>query len=233
MKISFYASATNAYLFKELIRLSLHDGHDVSVIVPNGQYKNYFDDILPQNKILYLFENFDKLYANYTDITLDVQSDNIYKILASDKDGYVHEDRTNQLNSAQTMYNIYQKFLLENRPEYIVFPDVETVDGLILINLCYKLSIEPLYFVHTRLLGMSFISDTCYEQMPTYFGNYTENDTIKAKELVETVASGKKIDPMTTAIQVENSQIVKIKVPPLIKRMFKSYYIRFKYDIIR
>lgn len=168
-------------IFRELVQLLLKEGHECFVIILHGQYKDFYKNLLDSQNVLYLYENFDSEFKVYNDISFCFECDNIFKILSSDKDGYIHEDSLFQLNCAQTIYNLYKNFLLKKQPEIAIFPDVETIDGLILINLCKALKIEILYTVHMRMLGTSFFSCSNYETLPNYFGDYTNEDIKKAQ----------------------------------------------------
>jgi hypothetical protein len=194
MKIAVYAFANTAFFFRALIA-SLGHRKDVewSVVIPRGHYVSLFDGVVPASHKLYLYADFNARYARDRFIdgfACPPGADNIYVSLSKDKDGYCHLDKEEQLRRAATIYRIYKEFLTRVRPEYMLFPDLEVVDGFILINLCYELGIVPIYYVSTRLLGRCFFSYNCYEELPAYFGEATDEDRARATSLLRRVRDG-------------------------------------------
>jgi len=233
MKIFFYAFANTPYIFNEVVKLAKIKKVDIEwgMIYPRRVYIDSLLDFI-DNK-LYLFENFDKVYQEiiYEDIVFqdDKWIDNIYSILESSKFGYKKEKGKKQLKVVYAIYQIYREFLLKTKPDYVVFPDIETVNGVLLLNICRELDIEPIVSVHTRQLDKSFFSNDYRESLPIYFGDFTQNNIEEAKKFIE--------HPIKKAIignqrekDIVEDKIIITPPPNILKRLINSIYIFFKYE---
>ena len=85
------------------------------------------------------------------------------------------------LRRAAATRDVYRDFLDRTRPDYVLFPDVETVDGFVLVDLCASLGIGILYYVGMRILERGFFSDDPNERLPRYFGGYDDSDLTVAR----------------------------------------------------
>lgn len=191
VKLMFYNFSNTFFFFNEVAK-ELEKIAKIAFIFPRGHHLKKS----PKNiKKYYLYEDFNEVYKqSSTKNETYLKRDNIYKIIECDKneaynEGYKSLDKNNQLKLINTIYKIYKKFLEDFEPDYVVFPDVESVDGNILINICYELEIEVIYTVHLRQLGTSFFSNSIYETLPTYFGSYNNEDIKKATFLVNNFLS--------------------------------------------
>ena len=212
-KVVFYSFSQTILFFKEFSKFF----EEYKFIIPRGNYLY----LLEKNEYLYLYDKFEKYLQKNIDFNL--KKDNIYKILEGDKnenynEGYKSLDKEEQLKLVKTIYYIYKNFLLEYKPDFVIFPDVETVDGNILINICYELGIEVVYFVHMRQLGKSFFSNSLYETLPCYFGNYTKKDLDLAKDFIDNFfeLSSRNL------IHNWNNEKIDIQLPSLISRTITS-----------
>ena len=191
MKIAVYAFATTAQFFRTLIRLTETEADvEWSVILPRGHNVRMFDGVIPPERLCYLYANFNARYrqsASVEEVPSSRNAESLFLSLYRDKDGYRHLDKDEQLRRAVTIYGIYKKFLQRVRPDFILMPDIEVVDGFILLNLCYELGIEPIYYVNGRFLGGVMFARTCSEDLPRYFGGYDLDDIKRARELLEFV----------------------------------------------
>ncbi|MBW1616783.1 MAG: hypothetical protein JRJ49_09685 [Deltaproteobacteria bacterium] len=230
MKIFFYAFTNIAFFFNEVIKESLLKKEHVEwgLIFPKAVYKKSADKIVKKENILYLYENFNKIYKKIDnfDFGFKVEENSIYKMIQSSKANLTFMDSKKQLKIAKATYVIYKNFLLKNRPDYIVFPLLETVDGFILINLCYELGIKPIYCFHTRVFGNQMFGTTVYQDLPVYYGGFEEKDVIKAKRFLDDFYKGN-IAAFSTAKEWTNTDTVKIKKEKFFKRTIKSLFYRF------
>jgi hypothetical protein len=227
MKLLFYAFSTTVFFFKEVVKILQEKDKDIECkfILPRGHFFNFVKD-----SAFYLYENFNEIYNKmpcYNITTLP--KDNIFKILEIDKNedynyGYKSIDKNEQIKRINTIYSIYKEFLKKFEPDYVVFPDVETVDGNILINLCYELNIEVIYTVHLRQLGTSFFSSTIYETLPVYFGKYSERDLKRANYLLENFFS---ISSRNLLKTWEGTDKINLEMDNLIKRSIRSLKLSF------
>ena len=233
MKIAVYAFANTAYFFHALIREAQRTGEiEWSVILPRGHCRNLFGGLLDDDHVFYLYRDFDRQYERTTPpfhFRFPDGADNIFLSLSKDKDGYRHLDKDEQLRRGATIYALYRIFLESARPDYVLFPDLETVDGFILINLCYELGIEPIYYVGTRNLGRSFFTHSPNEALPCYFGRYTAEDLNLAAEALALFASGQ-LSPTRMASAFSGNSVAPAKQPGLLSRMLDNVAVYFRYE---
>lgn len=190
MKICVYAFANTGYFFTRLLEESRRREETVewSAILPRWHHRRRFEKLLNPEKVVYLYERFDEIYESLDTKTarfgFSLESDNELLCLLKDKAGYRFLDSDDQLRRAAAITTIYRTFLERERPDYLIFPDVEVVDGFLLLALCKSLGITPIYYVGMRLLGGGFFSTDCYEQLPIYFGPVSEVDQKNAEHLL-------------------------------------------------
>jgi hypothetical protein len=181
-RILFYGFATTNFFFREVVRKLQDVGHkpsNLGVVFPNGQYRKFYNGILPDDNTCYLYRNYNAVYAevqrdrNYTVIRQDF-IDNAFMILAADKGGFRYLPSGDQLDNLETIFRIYSEFLDRFRPDYIVFPDIEVVDGYLLYNMAKARNIPIAYYFHLRNLGQGVLGDSITEDFPPYFGAVTD-----------------------------------------------------------
>ncbi|MDE2165858.1 MAG: hypothetical protein KGJ66_05920 [Alphaproteobacteria bacterium] len=229
MKICCYAFAGTALFFRALVKLCRTSGDDVewSVIFPQAPFRDSFDDVIPATRRLYLYEDFDRVYRQTLppyDWRNSVGVENIYRTMARDKGGYRHLDKDEQFHRAATIAKIYREFLELTRPDYVLLPDVEAVNGYILMNLCNELSIPMLYYVDLRLLGRGFFSTQLDNALPPYFGEYTDDDLAAARDVLAAFRAGK---PRAAGNRYPPMRLPK---PPLLRRVVRNTWLRWRYE---
>lgn len=233
MKIAVYAFANTAYFFEALTRESRGMADiEWQVILPRGHYRHLFEGLIAPENLFYLYQNFKREYQRARppfEFAFPNQADNIYMSLSKDKDGYRHLDKNEQLRRAATIYSLYRAYLQRARPDYVIFPDLETVDGFILINLCYELGIEPVYYVGTRNLGRSFFTDSPYEELPQYYGDYTSADLDAADEVLALFAQGH-LSASRLDIPSSDEDVRIIQPAPLMTRAMSSLRLWFRFE---
>lgn len=229
INVAFYCFAGMSYFYKEIITKgnSIFNSH---VIIQKSQHKNMFDNILPQSNILYLYEYFNKYYEDKNfSINIGDIEDNIFNILEIDKGFYKLLDKKKQEKLFNIIYHIYKKFLAKRNIKYVIFPDVETVDGGILMNLCYELNIEPVYYVHGRYFGVSFFSNKLKENLPRYYGKFNQEDLRLAEQFLLDFKNNS-ISPVNFKKTYSSNDRIEIKVNNLFFRICKSIVSYFKYE---
>ena len=89
MKIFFYSFTNIALFFNEVIKESLLKKEHVEwgLIFPKAVYKKSADKIVKKENILYLYENFNKIYKKIDnfDFGFKVEENSIYKMIQSSK----------------------------------------------------------------------------------------------------------------------------------------------------
>lgn len=193
LRIGVFAFADSTIFFREVIELARARGEaiDWSIVVPQGSYISVVRDLVDSDHFLYLYRDFNREFARATgEPGLSASRDNINLILEADKDAYRHESGKFQYRWAEVAIAIYRAFLKKTRPHYMLFPCVESVEGVLLMNLCHEMGIRVVNSVHMRSLGTSFFSETQYETLPPYFGHCTDEDRAQAEKLLTTIESG-------------------------------------------
>lgn len=189
LKIVVYGFGNTPYFFRSLIE---RYGQEVdwSVILPRWHYKDLFSDLLPRSKILYLYEHFNECYRNVKQgrevggFEFAPEADSEFVCLLKDKGGYKNLNGEEQLVRSQAIVKIYRKFLETVKPDFILFPDLEVVDGFLLLSLCISLGIRPIYYVGLRFLGGGFLSGDSYETLPKNYGSYTDEHLMLAQRFL-------------------------------------------------
>jgi len=231
MKIFTYMFGNTPFFFNEVIKLSQKKGDNIEwgVVYPRRNWKHTSINLVKKENFFYLYQNFENKYKNIDIYNFNYKSnfDSIYKIIESSKFYYKNRSSEVQIRSALTTYTLYKEFLLKNRPDAILFPDLEVVDGIILLNVCKELGIKILYAVHTRNLGKSFFAKDYYETLPEYFGNYNQDDLAFSKKFVSEFIH-KEVSSWN--VYLEKSEHIKINIPNIFYRYTKSIYSDIRYE---
>ena len=189
-RICIYAFSSTALFFRALIDACRAAGDAVewSVVVPQGHFRRAFAGAVPRERLCYLYRNFARHYAAAETAAIErglASGEGLIAALMKDKDGYRRLDKEEQLKRAAAMHECYAEFLDRVRPDFVLFPDLETVDGFVLMNLCRARGIGVLYFVGMRILGRSFFASDPYETLPAYFGDHDAADLAAAREVLQ------------------------------------------------
>lgn len=130
MKIFVYAFAL---FFNEVFIESQKNQDDIEwgIIYPGYSYKDSSKNIIKEKNIFYLYQEFNNYFYNKNrkniEYSYPYDSDNIHRMIDGSKHGY------NRYKQEKNANIIYELFVM---PDYIIFPDLEVVDGLILLNIC-------------------------------------------------------------------------------------------------
>ena len=171
MKIVIYGSAVFPVFFKEVIRVS--QNIDWYIIVPSYHFRDEFISLLGPEKVFYTQEKLNILMSEKkVDLSaLSGYHGSIYADLATDKHDLRYLDKEYQLKNGFMTYLTYKNFLLDVKPDCVLFPIIESSDAKILYSVCKELGIETALSVHARNLGVSFFSRTSTEDLPEYAFN--------------------------------------------------------------
>jgi hypothetical protein len=229
MKICCYAHASSAVFFRALVKHCNVSGDDIewSVITPQAPFYDHFDDLIPAERRLYLYRDFDRRYREMQppfEWIDNPRFDSIYLTLARDKNGYRKIDKDEQLRRAAVVTAIYREFLKRIRPDYLLLPDVEAVNGYILSNLCVELGIPMLNYIDMRILGRAFFGLDFHDNLPPYFGSHSEADRAIAKDVIADFRAGK---PRAAFAKFPPSRPSK---PSLLRRIFRNSWLRWRYE---
>lgn len=224
VRILFFAFATYALVLRALIERSRADGVPIrwGAVVPRRAFLGEVATIVPEPDRLYLFQDFARVFArDPTPPALDGAEDNLARNLAVDKDGYRHEPAAFQERSAATMLVLLGEFLDRFRPDCVVFPPLETVDGVLLLSLCQARGIACAHMVHMRNMSESFFSPSLYETLPPYFGPATDADRHKAAHFIADFRAGTR-RPSDMPAEAQGPPVVAFTPPRLVLRLLRS-----------
>jgi Capsule polysaccharide biosynthesis protein len=187
MKICVYAFSSLAWFFRGVIKACDDAGDDVewSAVLPQGHFLDVLSDLIPPQRRCYLYESFNSRYRSVDAADMDSAlsaGEGLVTALMKDKGGYRTLSKDEQLRRGAVMHRIYREFLERIRPDYVLCPDIETVDGFALVNVCRQLSIPILYYVGMRIFARGFFSADPYEALPSYFGQYSNEDIGAARD---------------------------------------------------
>lgn len=229
MHICIYAYTTTAYFFRALIDACAAAGDSVewSVIHPQGHFRHLFRGAVPDERQCYLYADFARRYAACDETLIAAglaAGEGLATALMKDKDGYRHLDKDEQLRRAATMHGCYADFLARVQPDFVLFPDLEVVDGFVLMNLCQARGIGILYFVSMRFLGRSFFAADPYETLPSYFGAYDDDDLAAARAALVRFRERSNLNPGALYGKAPPPR------PSLYRRIVISAWLRLRYE---
>lgn len=190
MKIGVFAFAGSAIFYREVIALAQARDEDIewSAIIPAAPFRSHFDGVVARDKTLYLYERFNEVFAaSRQEPQLSSSANNINLILATDKNGYRNERKDFQYRWAAAMIAIMRAFLEHVRPDYMLFPAIETVEGSLLANICQEMGVGILNAAHMRSIGLSFFSTDQFETLPAYFGSFDHDALARAGTFLDSL----------------------------------------------
>lgn len=179
MKIFFHAPAGYTYFFREALKFAGGDKSPCEfgvILYTNvegllGEFKNLVGDA----NVFYLQDKLNE-YMKDKKPNLAPLKDfpaTIYECVSTSKvhPGHISlqdKSREYQIKIMTGTYLAYKEFLTSNTPDAVVFPILEAYDSIILYHLCKELGIEPVIYGHARNIGVSYFSDSIYEDLPPY-----------------------------------------------------------------
>jgi len=186
MKICLYAFSSTAWFFRQLVQACDDAGDNVewSAVLPQGHFQSVLSDIIPAERRCYLYETFNERYRSIGADDIEdalLAGEGLITALMKDKGGYRTLEKQEQVRRGAVMHGVYRDFLQRVRPDYVLLPDIETVDGFVLINVCRRLGIPMLYYAGMRIFERGFFSADPYESLPAYFGEHTDADLEAAR----------------------------------------------------
>lgn len=229
MRICIYAFSTTALFFRALIDRCQAEGDtfEWSVVFPQGNFRDTMADVIPVDRTCYLYEDFRRHYGAIDDATIQrgLEADEgLVVALMKDKAGYRFLEKDEQLRRAAATHAVYEEFLRRIKPDVVLFPDVEAVNGFILVNLCKSLGIEVFYTVAQRFLRQSFFARDTYETLPRWFGPHTDQDLQAARHVIKCFRE--RTDPRSDAEQ----RFPMPPIAPLFRRVIVNGWNRWRYE---
>ena len=182
INIAFFSPGVYCIFFNELIDYAKknkfcieNDEVNWFVLTNTNIYLSHLEKNICKKNICYLFENFNE-YMSDENFTYDLDSycGSLYRDILTDKHAYFTKLSSYQMKNVSVIYKIWKEYLINNDIDYIIFPDIEFVEGMILLALCKELNIKVLYYVNARSIGGSFFAKNINEEY--YKSTATNND---------------------------------------------------------
>ncbi|WP_346353522.1 hypothetical protein [Azotosporobacter soli] len=171
MKIAIHGFGSFPIFFYELIKYAkqVYPEIEWAIIFPTSNYLKQFKNLLGDENVYYLHDEFKKTY----DLLLDKEvlvtySGNIYRDIESDKKTIKGKSSIEQEKNAISTYLVYKKFLQQSRPDYLIFPHVESHEGMILNSLAKEMGVVSIFPCNARNIGESYFSHEVTEPLPHY-----------------------------------------------------------------
>jgi hypothetical protein len=233
MKICIYSFASSSYFFSKVVNKACYSDPSIewSVVLPRWHHVDQFKSLLPESHVLYLYHRYEHFYnsfniSNAGHLTFGLDVDSEFLCLLKDKDGYRHLNSGEQVRRALVIAKIYFDFLSRVKPQFMLFPDVESVEGFVLLSVCKQLGIKIIYFVGMRILGGGFFSDSPSEALPSYYGSYTDDDVLMAQRFIFSYLNNK-----DKTEQINNNTVsCMCPTKPLWRRAPKSLILHYRYE---
>ena len=181
-KIALYMSGNHALILKHLPRFN--DNFDFIAYCQN--YKAYKtigkSNLFTHN--FYLYQNFNSKYKKNSKNSIN-DDINGFKVLQTDKNHFKRIPSVKQERVLNTMYIIFQEWIKIEKPDYVFIPIIESIDSMLLFEICKKKDIEPIIYCHARHLNASFFSNSHLETLPSFYSKTkaTEKQINKAKKI--------------------------------------------------
>jgi Capsule polysaccharide biosynthesis protein len=229
LRICIYAFSSTALFFRALLEECEKHGDDIewSIIYPQGHFRHVMDDVIPPERQCYLYEDFARAYRECGEADIQramASGEGLQTALLKDKAGYRLLNGDDQLRRGATIDSCYRRFLSRIKPDFVLFPDLEVVDGFILMNIAQELGLGVLYFSNLRVLGGGYFSTDSYETLPPYFGNYTAQDLALAQRIIGNFLDGRPVD---------RGRAYQPNTPPKpswLRRLVLTPWLRWKYE---
>jgi hypothetical protein len=227
MRIAVYAFSSTALFFRALIKACDDDDVEWSAIIPQWHFRELLAQVIPADRCCYLYERFTATYARMGAAEIAAAlacGEGLITALLKDKDGYRRLDKEEQLRRGAAINETYREFLVRVRPDYVLFPDVEAVDGFVLVNLCRSLGIDILYYTSMRILQRAFFGHDPYESLPAYFGEHTEADLVAARSQIRNFGERRALGPGS------RYPAAAIRKPPFLRRVIVGELMRRRFE---
>tara|TARA_B110000977_G_scaffold201788_1_gene298653 strand:+ start:14300 stop:15664 length:1365 start_codon:yes stop_codon:yes gene_type:complete len=224
MKVAYYCIGNFSEFFYHSAKKS---PYKTSFYLQNFKGLNFFKSKANDVNYFYLFENFNKLYSSKEKNQCTL---NYNVIFQADKSHYKKLYNGNDMkNIIDTFYNIFNEILIKDKPDFIFFPIIESMDAMVLYELAREKGIDTIVYSHARILPFSFLSSNKFEEFPSYFydNNHLNNSTDNYLEKLVKHSSRIKDQMKETILSIDADDVIYSPVyPNPIKRLLKNIYFK-------
>lgn len=183
------------------------------------------------DRVYYLYDKFnDKFGSIEVGGALDLFREiNLAEVLYVDKAHYKRKSGEYQLKVILTMAIIFQEWIESEKPNYIFFPIIESVDAMLAYRIAQINGVKPICYAHARHMKCSFFSDSHTEILPSYFQKLPSPDGLKEKSEHFIIDFRKR--PTTLSYKRTDTTVGDIlpdeKPPNPIRRLFQNILLTF------
>lgn len=221
MKLAFYCIGN----YTEILYLTAKQYVGVETVLYLQNFKGL--KFLKQGKdkeIEYRYQ-FEKFNEDYERSEIDDEI-NYNVIWSADKSHYKRMDSKYVEKIISTFASTFKNWLAKDKPDFIFFPIIESLDAMCLYEIAQSQGIKTLVYSHFRLMPYSFIAHNKYEEIP----EPTKEEWIKIKEIAKTEGAKKWLESLSqteSRLSDQMSETIKsINNKPLNINIFKPGYER-------
>ena len=222
MKIAYYCIGN----FSEfLYHSSKRSKHESSFYVQNFKGREFFSSLSVSIPVYYQYQNFNKFHTA-SDKTACPLNYNV--IFQADKSHFKKRySGVGVRDIVDTFYNIFQSIISEDKPDFIFFPIIESLDAMVLYELAKAEGIGTIVYSHARVLPYSFLSSSKYENFPQHFYRNCDTSSVAVKSLLDLKKKSSRIKSQMwetiDKMDVSNVVFTPEYASPL-KRLFRNIY---------
>lgn len=160
-KIAFYCSGN----FSQLLWCLTKNIPQITRVYYLQNFKglDFFEKIDVDNKTYrYQFSEFNSLFNK----NLPQSTINYNEAYQADKAHFKRYSGIYVQKVITTFAHIFKKWLQEDKPDFVFFPIIESLDAMVLYLVCKELEIKTIVYTHSRLTHLSFLSPDKFESFP-------------------------------------------------------------------
>lgn len=167
MKIAFYINGGYEPILSNLAK-ELID-YDIFAFCQNNlAYRSALSSSIYKEK-KYLYSDFNRKYNAFPEIDNKEYLIDLYVALSTDKSHFKKKSSYYQEKVSKVMYCIFEEWINDLKPDFIFFPIIESIDSMILYQLCISLNVTPICYGHGRHINRSFFTEKFTESLPFYY----------------------------------------------------------------
>jgi hypothetical protein len=225
MKIAYYCIGNFSEFLYHSSKVSKHES---SFYVQNFKGREFFSSLSVNIPVYYQYQNFNKVHAV---LEKNVCPLNYNVIFQADKSHFKkHCSGSDVRDIIDTFYNIFQNIISEDKPDFIFFPIIESLDAMVLYELAKAEGIGTIVYSHARVLPLSFLSSSKYEDFPQYFYKNRSSNTTAVRSLLALKSENSRIKNQMreTIYEIDATNVgFSPTYPSPLKRFLKNLYYQF------
>ena len=222
MKIAYYCIGN----FSEFLYFSSRvSKHESSFYVQNFKGQQFFNSLHEKAPVYYQYRNFNEVHG-----ALDKKKSplNYNVIFQADKSHFKKRySGAGVRDIIDTFYNIFKNIISEDKPDFVFFPIIESLDAMVLYELARAEGIGTIVYSHARVLPFSFLSNSKYENFPKFFYENRSSSSFSEEALSRLRSKNSRVsDQMAETIDsIEGSDICfSPTYPRPFTRLLKNIY---------